>query len=56
MVKNKNRKALETIALGHSQGVVSIDVLIKACENYKFQNKIYDDFDYSVAVCCRNNL
>lgn len=50
MVKDKNRKALETIAQGVSQGVVSIDVLIKACENYKFQNEIYDDFDYSIKV------
>lgn len=50
MVKNKNRKALETIAAAHSQGVVSNDVLIKACENYKFQNEIYDDFDYSIKV------
>ena len=46
----KNRKALETIALGYSQGIVSIDVLVKACDNYKLQNHLIDSVDYGVKV------
>lgn len=47
---NKNRAALETIALGYSQGIVSSDILIKACDNYKIQNKIIDDLEYDIMV------
>ena len=46
----KNRKALETIALGYSQGIVSIDVLVKACDNYKLQNHLIDSVDYGIKV------
>ena len=46
----KNRKALETIALGHAQGIVSIDVLIKACDNYKLQSGLIDNLEYSMKV------
>lgn len=46
----KNRKALETIALGHAQGIVSVDVLIKACDNYKLQSGLIDNLDYELKV------
>lgn len=46
----KNRKALETLALGYSQGIVSVDVLIKACDNYKIQNNLFDSEDYEIKV------
>lgn len=45
-----SREALDVIAKGHALGDISTDVLIKACENYKFQNGIYDDFEYSMKV------
>lgn len=47
---NNKRKALETIALGYSQGIVSSDVLIKACDNYKLQVGLVDDFEYDLKV------
>lgn len=47
---DKLRKALNTIALGYSQGNCSIDTLIKACENYKIRSGIVDDFDYEIKV------
>lgn len=47
---NNNRKALETIALGHAQGIVSVDVLIKACDNYKLQSGLIDNLEYSMKV------
>lgn len=47
---DKNRKALETLALGHSQGIVSIDMLIKACDSYKLQANLIDDYSYSIKV------
>ena len=47
---DKNRKALETIALGFSQGIVSSDILIKACDNYKLQAKLLDDEKYDILV------
>ena len=46
----KNLKALETIALGYSQGIVSVDVLIKACDNFKIQNNLFDNEDYEIKV------
>ena len=46
----KIRKALETIALGYSQGSCSIDTLIKACNNYKIRENIVDDLDYEILV------
>lgn len=46
----KNIKALETIALGYSQGIVSVDILIKACDNYKLQNNLSDNEDYEIKV------
>lgn len=45
-----SREALDVIAKSHALGDISTDVLIKACENYKFQNGIYDDFEYSMKV------
>lgn len=51
MCDNKElRKALDTIALNHSKGVVSNDILIKACENYKEQVGFEEDFDYDMIV------
>lgn len=47
---DKLRKALDTIALGYSQGNCSIDKLIKACNNYKIKNGLVDDFDYEMKV------
>lgn len=44
------RKAIEVIALGYSQGNCSIDTLIKACNNYKIQKGIVDNFDYDLKV------
>lgn len=51
MTDNKElRKALDTIALNHSKGVVSNDILIKACENYKERVGFEEDFDYDMIV------
>lgn len=47
---DKLTKALETIALGYSQGMVSIDVLKKACTDYKIKKGIVDNFDYEIIV------
>lgn len=47
---DRSRKALETIALGYSQGIVSVDILIKACDKYKIQKGLIDDLDYSCMV------
>lgn len=47
---NKLRKALDTIALGYSQGNCSIDTLIKACEFYKNKNNIVDSYDYEILI------
>lgn len=47
---DKNRKALEIIALGYSQGVVSVDTLIKACDKYKIQKGLIDDLEYNCMV------
>lgn len=48
--EDKLRKALDAIALGHSQGIVSNDVLIKACENYKSKIGFGDELDYELKV------
>ena len=45
-----NRSALETIALGYTQGIVSSDILIKACDNYKCSTGFVDDEDYRINV------
>ena len=42
------KKALETIALKNYEGVVSDDLLIKACDAYKIN--FLDDYDYHVCV------
>lgn len=47
---DKLTKALETIALGYSQGNVSIDVLKKACTDYKIKKGLVDNFDYEIIV------
>ena len=47
---DRSRKALETIALGYSQGIVSVDILIKACDKYKIQKGLIDDLEYSCMV------
>ena len=47
---NRNRKALETISLRYSQGVVSSDLLIKACNAYKLKEKLMDNEDYDIMV------
>lgn len=44
------RKALDAISLGYSQGDCSVDILIKACENYKIKKGLVDDFDYDLKV------
>lgn len=50
MAGHKLRKALDTIALNHSKGVVSNDILIKACENYKEKVHFEENFDYDMIV------
>lgn len=51
MAENKQlRKALDMIALKHAEGVVSNDILIKACENYKEKVNFDEDFDYDMIV------
>ena len=50
MKKENFLKALQTIALGNSQGFVSDDELIKACENYKAAVGHEDDYGYFVKV------
>lgn len=50
MKKENFLKALQTIALGNSQGFVSDDELIKACENYKVAVGHDDDYGYFVKV------
>lgn len=47
---DKLRKALDTIALKHAEGVVSNDLLIKACENYKNAIGFEDDYAYQMIV------
>lgn len=44
------RKALDTIALRHAEGVVSNDILIKACENFKAQTNFQESFEYDMYV------
>lgn len=44
------RKALETIALRNGEGVVSDDLLIKACDAYKTKSDFLEDYDYHVCV------
>ena len=45
------KKALETIALKNSEGVVPDDLLIKACDAYKIKSDDFlDDYDYHVCV------
>ena len=41
-----SRKAIETIALGYSEGIVPIDALMKACENYKLKKNLLADDEY----------
>lgn len=47
---NKELKALETISLGYTQGNVSIDFLIKACDDYRLQNGLINNEDYDLKV------
>lgn len=45
------KKALETIALKNSEGVVPDDLLIKACDAYKIKSDDFlDDYEYHVCV------
>lgn len=44
------RGALDTIALRHAEGVVSNDILIKACENFKAQTNFQENFEYDMYV------
>lgn len=50
MLMENIRKALDTIALNYSQGKVSVDVLIKACQAYKKQAGIQEDFDSEIRI------
>lgn len=45
-----SRKAIETIALGYSEGIVPIDALMKACENYKLKKNLLADEEYEKMV------
>ena len=49
-MKDNLLKALESIALGYSEGNVSIDMLIKACDNYKAKTNFDDGLEYQVIV------
>lgn len=42
--------SIQTIALGYLQGNCSVDVLIKACDNYKIKKGLVDNFDYELKV------
>lgn len=47
----KLRKALDTIALKNSEGIVTDYLLIKACDAYKIKSETFlDDYDYHVCV------
>ena len=46
----KLKKALETVALHHSVGVVSNDTLIKACEIFKVKTDFVEDLEYELKV------
>ena len=47
---DKMLKALETVSLGYTLGTVSVDVLMKACENYKNLVSFDDGIDYQILV------
>lgn len=47
---DKLRKSLDTIALAQFQGDCSIDTLIKACNNYKIQKGLVENYDYEIMV------
>ena len=47
---NNLMKSIETIALGYLQGNCSVDVLIKACNQYKIKSGLIDNFDYELKV------
>lgn len=44
------RKALDTFALQNSEGNVSDDLLVKACDAYKVKSDFIDDYEYHVQV------
>lgn len=48
--KNILLKSLQTIALAEAEGNVSVDLLSKACENYKLMTEFDDGYDYQVIV------
>jgi len=50
MNKDNLRKAIDTLALNYTEGNVSIDVLEKACRNYKAAIDFNQDFDYDLIV------
>lgn len=43
-------KSLDTIALGHSEGYVSTDMLVKACNTYKQRTGFEDDYMYQLIL------
>lgn len=43
-------KSLHTIALGHAEGKVSIDLLQKACDTYKVKTGFDDGIDYQIIL------
>lgn len=49
-MNDKLYKALESVALGFSEGSVSADMLIKACDTYKAKTEFEDDFNYQILV------
>ena len=49
-MNDKLYKALESVALGFSEGSVSADMLIKACDTYKTKTDFEDDFNYQILV------
>jgi hypothetical protein len=50
MKKDVLLKALQSVALGYSEGNLSVDKLIKACEVYKQKTDFEDNYDYQIMV------
>lgn len=50
MDRSRLRKAIDALALGYTEGNVSIDILEKACSNYKSAIGFVQDFDYDLIV------
>ena len=50
MASDNLYKALCDVSLGYSEGIVTIDALIKACDTYKSKTDFDDGLDYQILV------